>query len=262
MNKRIASLILFGVCAISARVSLGAPGDQQASGTLLAASFGADDFGGLGPCAGLGPIDGLPVVFDAPLAVGSVDAADFVIITADGQRVPAQCATFLPSINGDERQTILTQGNYGAPGASPVAVEIVGSIRSADGSVDYEGATVAVVPFEVGAILVYARSLPVSRAVGGIDECPTGTAQVVQLAFGSNAGNNFPVTTDYLGRFRVSLEDGTLLSPFAFGDTTADNYLELCLDQATPALTVDIDAMTIMDAALQLNQVPLSAPVQ
>ena len=233
----------------------------QNNGTLLAASFGANDFGGLGPCAGLPAIDGVPVVFDRPLDITSVDASDFVVVTSTGGRVRPACATFFPSVNADERQTILTQGAYGAPGASPRRVEIVGSIRSADRTVNYRGATTQVVPFEVGAILVYAQNLPLARQLGGPDQCPEGTAQVVQLAFGSNAGNTFAATPGYLSRFMVELQNGFVATPASFADTTVDNYLELCLNEASPAVMVRIDAFTIKDAAQQRNQVPLSAPV-
>ena len=234
---------------------------EETAGRLLAASFGADNFGGLGPCAGQASIDGLPVVFDRPLDVFSVDPQDFVIVTATGERVQPQCASFFPSVNRDERQTILTQGNYGSPGNSPLYVEIVGPIQSADGAVNYQGQSIFVVPFEIGAILVYAQRLPLVSQLGGPDQCPNGTRQVIQLAFGSNAGNNFPVTPDYLGRFQVELRDGTIATPVTFADVTFDNYLELCLDATSPAVNVHIAAETITDASGQLNEAPLSAPV-
>lgn len=249
------SVLLGGLAAAPA-----AHGAPQETGTLLSATFGVDEFGGLGACSVGDPVDGLPVVFDRPLDISSVDPEDFVVVTASGDRVTPGCATFFPSANRDERQTILTQGQYGAPGASPVRVEIVGSIQSADRRVNYQGTSITVVPFEVGAVLVYAQRLPLARQLGRPDQCPRGTAQVIQLAFGSNAGNQWPV--NLLANFVVELEDGNFATPFAFADTTVDNYLELCLNERSPGVHVDVDALTVPDASGQLNQVPLFAPVQ
>ena len=263
--QNIISLTIVSVAAAAASAGYAAPGDApQNTADLLGASygvtFGVNNFAGLAACQGINGIDGLPVVFDTPLDITTVDPADFVIVTASGDRVQPQCATFLPSVNADERQTILTQGEYGEPGLSPTSVEIVGSIQTADGAGEYRGATIEVIPWEVGAILVYARSLPVRR-LGGLDQCPAGTGQIVQLAFGSNAGNQFPLTADFLGRFRVELADGSVANPFALADVTVDNYLELCLTETSPAGWVDIDANTITDASGQSNQVPIAAPV-
>lgn len=256
MPSTLTSLLLLATSTAGAAPAV--PGGPE----LLAASFGADNFGGLAQCAGApGDIDGLPVVFDAPLDIGSVDPTDFRIVTSTGAFVTPQCATFFPSVNADERRTILTQGAFGSPGASPLRVEIVGSIQTADGSDDYQGNSIDVVPWETGAILVYARNLPVER-LGGLDQCPQGTEQIVQLAFGSNAGNQFPQVEDYLQRFQVVLEDNSTVSPFAFADTTVDNYLELCLATSTPARIVDIDAFTIKDASGQRNQTSIYAALE
>ena len=262
MNALIPTTTIVLITAVASGPAYATPtaGAQRGSGSLLSATYGADNFPGIGPCAGQ-IVDGVPVVFDRPLAPNSVDASDFVIITATGRRVQPLCATFFPSINADEGQTILTQGIFGDPNASPRAVEIVGRIRAADGSVTYRGESISVVPWEVGAVLVYARRLPLAQAVGGFDQCPNGTAQVVQLAFGSNAGNDFPTTADYLGRFTVTLENGASVHPVNFGDVTVDNYLELCLSDSSPAVSVEIEAETIPDASTQLNEAPLSAPV-
>ena len=77
---------------------------------------------------------------------------------------------------GSGNRTVLTQGDYGPPGTNPRSVEVVGSIRSADRTVNYRGQSISVVPFEVGGILVYARDLS-PRRLGGFDQCPIGTAQ-------------------------------------------------------------------------------------
>ena len=229
---------------------------------LLGASFGNPDFGGLGACAFAGAgTDGLPVVFDRQVAPLSIAPSDFVVVTETGARVQPQCVSFIPSINLDEGQTILTQGDYGPRGSTPAYVEIVGSIRSLDQTVNYRGQTITVAPFELGGILVYARPLPLTR-LGGFQQCPVGTGQVIQLAFGSNAGNNiFPTTPDYLGRFQVELADGTIANPFDFADTLVDNYLELCLLETSPAKVIEIVPGTINNAGQELNVETLRAIV-
>ena len=233
--------------------------------SLIGASLGNDDFGGLGVCAAQTSIDGLPVVFDRKVAPRTLDVTDFVIITSSGARVQPDCVSFFPSVNLDEGQTILTQGQFGGSGDTPIAVEIVGSIRSLDRSVDYRGQSISVTPFDTGSVLTYARQLPVRR-LGRFDQCPVGTGQIIQLAFGSNAGTNaagsFPLTADFLGSFTVELADGTTVSPFNFGDTTADNYLELCLVSTSPAIAVNVAPQTITNAGGIFNSVPLRAIVQ
>ena len=233
--------------------------------SLVGASLGNDDFPGLGRCAAQTSIDGLPVVFDRKVAPFTVSTRDFVVVTASGARVRPDCVSFFPSVNFDEGQTILTQGQFGGAGDTPIAVEIVGSIRSFDRTVDYRGQSISVTPFDTGAVLTYARELPVQR-LGQFDQCPVGTGQIIQLAFGSNVGANlagtFPLTADFLGSFTVELADGTVVSPFNFGDTTADNYVELCLVATSPAIAVNVAPQTVTNAGGILNGAPLRAIVQ
>ncbi len=62
-----------------------------------------------------------------------------------------------------------------------------------------------------------------------------------------------PTDAAYRARFVATLADGREVSPIAFGDTTGDNYLELCLDDATEAVSVRVEAGTVPDASGQLN---------
>lgn len=231
--------------------------------SLLGSSLGNPDFGGLGACSFQGAgIDGLPVVFDRQVAPLTVNRADFIIVSSTGARIQPRCVSFIPSINLDEGQTILTQGDYGPRGDTPLRVEIVGTIRSLDRTVNYRGETTSVAPFEVGGILVYARALPLIR-LGGFQQCPVGTGQIIQLAFGSNAGNNvFQNTPANTAAFEVTLEDGSIVNPFDFADVLVDNYLELCLRETSPATVVEIAPGTVNNAGMLPNIDTLRAIVQ
>ncbi len=261
----VGALALCALAGSSGCVGEGDPGAPQGASSasvrvlpLLAATYGVDNFGGLFQCAGVPGVDGVPVVTREPLVASTVQPEDFVVVNAQGERVVASCATLAPAVNTDERRTILLQGAFGTPGTNePVRVEVVGDVRVQGGG-SLAGASVAVTPFDVGQYLVYARPLDVSQHVGGVDQCPAQsggatTRQVVQLAFGSNAGNSFPAEASYRARFVATLADGRQVSPIAFGDTTGDNYLELCLDDTAPAVSVRIAAGTVPDASDQLN---------
>ncbi len=235
---------------------------------LLAGTFGADNINGLFACAG-NVLDGLPVVFSEPINPTTVSPSDFTVINAQGAPVIPLCATLAPAINADEMRTVLLQGDFGnATGQDPQSVQISGNILTASGTGDFALSTSKVTPFSVGQYLVYARSLPLPGNVGGADQCPVTTSsgvavtRVVQLAFGSNAGANFPNTPAYRSRFHVRLSDGTEVSPLAFGDTTIDNYLELCLGSNAAATSVRVDAFTVQDASGQQNQVDISVALE
>ena len=236
--------------------------------SLLSATFGIADFGGVGPCASSAPVDGLPVVFSTTIAANSVSPSDFEVVRRDGSVATPQCASFFPSVNADEARTILLQGQFGrAGGDDPLSVRIVGDILTSDRTANFRGLTRSVVPYSVGQHLVYARRQSVSSNVGGTDQCPPSASgktvnQIVQLAFGSNAGTSFPNTTQYFSRFSVKLADGSIATPIAFGDVTVDNYLELCLSAPSPAASVSVATGTVTDASGQLNEVPLSVVLE
>ncbi len=238
------------------------------SPVLLGATFGAADINGLFGCAGT-VVDGLPVVFSLPLSAATVSPADFRVMRGNTTLATPLCATFAPAVNADELRTILLQGDFGdSSGDDPLSVQVVGNILSQDGTANFAGLQTSVVPYAVGQYIVYARRQDLTGNVGGNDQCPgigaggVSTRQIVQVAFGSNAGNNFPATQSYRSRFHVMLQDGTEVSPTAFGDTTVDNYLELCVGATSPAVSVRIDPLTVQDASGQQNGVEISAPLE
>jgi hypothetical protein len=234
---------------------------------LLAATFGNDDFGGLFGCLGAGPIDGLPVVFSAALNPRTVVPGNFRVINAQGQTVTPMCATLAPANDTDELRTVLLQGAFGTPTTNePIRVDVQG-VKGIEGE-SYAGLQVAVTPYSVGQYLVYARAQATAGNVGGQNQCPTNgasgaaTAQIVQLAFGSNTGGQFPppqtTFTDlatYYDQFSVTLTNGTIVHPIALGDMNADNHLELCLAATSAAVSVSIAPNTLPDASGQLNLV-------
>lgn len=233
---------------------------QALTNEPLAATFGADDINGLFACNGLDDVDGVPVVFPAPLDAQTIDPASFVVENGHGDRVVATCATFAPAVDGDEMRTVLLQGYFGTRRTNePVRVHVTGPVLGTDGS-SYENSSVGVAPFSKGQYLVYARRQTTTNNLGGTNQCPATSSdgvpvrQVVQLAFGSNAGNTFPTSAQYRSRFVVALDDGSTAIPVAFGDTTPDNYLELCLTETAPAKAVTIAPLTVRDASDQFNE--------
>lgn len=265
MNARVlvtaSALTLLAACAESEApqtVRLG-HSSQSLTNAPLAATYGADDINGLFACNALTAVDGVPVVFPTPLDARTIDPASFVVENAHGDRVVPSCATFAPAVDGDEMRTVLLQGYFGTPSTNePVRVHVTGPVLGTDGT-SYENASVGVAPFSKGQYLVYARRQGTTDNLGGTNQCPATSSdgvpvrQVVQLAFGSNAGNTFPTSAQYRSRFVVALDDGSTAIPVAFGDTTPDNYLELCLVETSPATAVTIAPLTVRDASDQFN---------
>ena len=83
-----------------------------------------------------GPGDGIVVVFSSPVRTSTVDASDFVFTLSDGSTVTAACAVLAPANEENERETVLTIGQYHPGGAYPVSLSVAGSLflEAADGS--------------------------------------------------------------------------------------------------------------------------------
>ena len=250
--------------------SIGRATNAIVAPALYGATFGANDFGGLGACAGLPNIDGLPVVFSSQLDAATVLPQNFSVqnAVAGAPSITPTCATLAPANDADENRTVLLQGSFGTPNVDePTTVTVTGPVRGVDG-LSFQNLSVPVVSFDTGQYLVHAQTQSLSGNVGGRGQCPatgvdgTTTVQIVQLTFGSNAGASFPSTAEYRRRFHVTLADGSAVIPNAFGDTGADNYLELCVGSAAIATSVRIDTNTVRDAAGQFNASPTSAPIE
>jgi hypothetical protein len=205
--------------------------------------------------------DGVPVTFSVQLDGATVAPEDFVVETATGARVTPDCATLAPATEPLELRTVLLTGTFGTAGAQLRAVEVVGMLDDLDGNGITGLRSEDVTPLEDGPSLVLAeRYLPTNPGIDG--ECPTGTAQVVQLVWGGGVTGPAGATLgepQRLGVF-VRLADGNTVQPIALADDDPDNYVYACLDAASPAIEISVAAGLFHDPGDDANPAT-SAPV-
>ena len=224
-------------------------------GQLLSAFFGLDD--------AVGPFrqDGLPVVFGTEVDVASLDAGDFRVLTASGAEMDVRIATAFPATDEGEMRTVLLIGEFGSPEDPPVSVEIVGDVLSADGTITYRGATVAVTPLEAGPSLVYAEVVP-EEAFGTADAgtVPATGGTVVRTTWdgGTTRPDGSELDETNLGDFTVTVRLGTgkivEVSPVAMADLgDGDNNQLLYLPVEGTPLTVSVAAGRVTDPNGDLN---------
>ena len=205
--------------------------------------------------------DGVPVTFSAQLDRATVAPEDFVVETATGARVTPDCATLEPAIEPLELRTVLLTGTFGTAGAQLRAVEVVGMLDDLDGNEITGLRSEDVTPLEDGPSLVLAeRYLPTNPGIDG--ECPTGTAQVVQLVWGGGVTGPAGATLGEPQRLGVSvrLADGNTVQPIALADDDPDNYVYACVDTASPAIEISVAAGLFHDPGDDANPAT-SAPV-
>ena len=171
--------------------------DRGREATLLSAFFGVD--GGLLPvlrfffCPFAAGKDGMPVIFSHELDVGSVQAGDFRVVSQAGSVGTVACTTFSPASDEGELRTVLLAGEFGSATDQPVSVEVVGNVLSMDGSVNFKGTQVSVVPLEDGPSIALAKAVPeaqwrvgaqaTSLPWGGGSGCPVGTRLAVRVTW-------------------------------------------------------------------------------
>lgn len=233
----------------------GTAGDGEAPPTpeILSAYFGLDN--ALPPlanvlCQGASGKDGMPIVLRDKLPNQPVDPSVFRVETAAGSETSIHCATLMPAIEPTELRTVLLIGEFGsAPDDEPASVAIVGSLVTQDGT-DLKGASTQVVtPLADGARLVVAERLPQSDMAG---DCPPSTVQGVQLTWqgGVTAAGGADLGDEAREAITVLVDDGdttAAVTPFAIGDIDNDNYVVACLDDARPAVQVDVAAGEFYD---------------
>lgn len=234
---------------------------EKGGSQVLSAYFGLDD--ALPPtveflCPGGTGKDGMPVVFRQEISATGREAADFRVTTTNGLARTPSCVTERPAGEQNENRTILLVGDFGdAVTDPPASVELVDSLRT-ESDLDLRGWRVPVTPLSSGPFLVYAEIvLGAERELGAPDSflvgggCPVaGTLQVVKVTW---AGGVRSLSGAELGdaerlRYRVVLEDGSIVAPFALADLNdQDNNHDLCLDDARTPIRVEMEAGTVMD---------------
>ncbi len=268
MSRDVACLLTL-VLAFTAPIGCGGTGGSngfdsggpetgsETTARILAVYYGLDE---LPPAANFlcgVPVagqDGVPVTFSVQLDGASVTPEDFAVETATGARVTPDCATLAPAIEPLELRTVLLTGTFGTPEAQLRAVEVVGVLEDLDGNEITGLRSEDVTPLEDGPSLVLTeRYLPTNP---GIDsECPSGTAQVVQLVWGGGVTGpaGAPVGEEQRLGVSVRLENGITVQPIALADDDPDNYVYACLDAANPAIEVSVAAGLFHDPGDDAN---------
>lgn len=240
---------------------------------MLAAFFGVD--GGLVPvlryffCPFASGHDGMPIVFLHELDVATVQAGDFRVVSRTGQVGEVICTTFLPSTDDGELRTVLLAGEFGSAEDQPVSVEVVGNVLTLDGTVNYKGTQVGVVPLEDGPSIALAKSVPEAEwragaqathlPWGGGSGCPVGTQLAVRVTW--EGGVTKPDGSDAddadRKRYRVVFagEDGqSERPPDALADLgDGDNNHLLCFDSGGDPREVSFPSGFLTDPRDDLN---------
>lgn len=249
-------------------------GVARGQGQVLSAFFGLDNGLPLGSnfglCPGATSADGMPVIFGSEVSVDTLQAGDFRVTTQSGRVGEVYCVTLFPALDVGELRTALLVGDFGsARDDPPVTVDIVGSLYSLDGTLDFRGASIAVTPLRPGPTLVLAEIVPQEqwqlgkpagsgRGVGS--GCPSGTTQIVRAVWAggvvTDAGDEPGDAERLFYRVTLTADDGSArtIAPFALGDLgDGDNNHLLCLDAAGTPTQVAFPAGHLVDPNGDLN---------
>ena len=191
---------------------------------------------GLPPASGQ---DGMPVTFSVQLNSASVSATAFSVKTSSGETVTPLCATLRPAIETLEKRTVLLIGSFSVDKSLPRSVEIVEQLEDVDGNSLVGLKIEKVTPLASGPSLVLAeRFAPDTLGLEG--ECPTDTAQAVQLTWEGGVTGPAGAALDEAQRTAISvlLDNGNTVHPLFLADDDPDNHVLVCLDIATAAVSV------------------------
>ncbi|WP_300529428.1 hypothetical protein [Maricaulis sp.] len=266
MRRFVSGLVLITALPVASMAQ-----DNEPRGELLSAFFGLNDSRQIrirtlpicrGQSRGIPGDDGMPVIFSHEVDAATLDAADFQVTTRSGEAHSADCVTLRPADDAGELRTALLVGEFGSQEDQPARVEIVGEIRSLDGSVNFLNAQVAVTPLENGPSLVLAENLPPEQWTLDADgECPSeGLVSVVRAVWagGVTKPGGDEIDAREMGLYRVTLHqpDGSVetATPFAVGDLgDNDNNHDLCLDARGDPISVFFPAGALTDPNEDLN---------
>ena len=245
---------------------------ETAEATLLSAFFGLDD--GLLRvanliCSGAFGQDGMPVIFSTEVDPATMQSGDFQVTTRSGRIGTVHCVSFLPATDAGELRTVLLVGDFGdAESDPPERVDIVGHIHSLDGTLDFQGASLAATPLVEGPTMIMAElitddmadlDLGLRRTRG--TACPDdGVVQAIRVVWagGVTLENGDEPKEAERDLYSVTLRgsDGELQSvtPVALADLgDGDNNHVLCLATDGDPVSVSFPAGVLTDPNDDLN---------
>jgi hypothetical protein len=250
-------LLLVSACAANpGGVRATTPGADPSPPQILDVFFGLDDALPLNAaflCPGAEGLDGIPVTFSRRAVETYPSAKSFRITTRSNATYTPRCATIRPANDDSEHHTLLLVGQLGSQSDPPVRLDIVGSVLFENGSDALGQSSTHVTPLPDGpSLLIGLRYAP--GELPGTD-CPSpATRQIVQVTW---SGGVTAVGGGDLGdaqrvRMHVTVSEPNAspreLVPFALADLgDNDNYVQLCLDDPTPAVSVRVEADTCVD---------------
>jgi len=248
--------------------------DIAERGQLLSAFFGLDNtlprIASRVICDNATNQDGMPVIFSSEVDISSIQAGDFKIITSSGKAYKPECVTLAPADDPGELRTALLVGEFGGLIVQPALVEISGNLLSLDGTKNFKGSTINVIPLEDGPSIILAEIIPINKAQlgkkatrlrwGGGNGCPLETKQVINVTWtgGITKPGGEPAGEDERGLYKVTvvLENGEEKEhiPFALADLNdGDNNHKLCLDNENKPVSVFFPAGYLTDPRDDLN---------
>jgi len=239
---------------------------------LLSAFFGLDNnlpFRANLLCLGASGMDGMPVVLSRTVDPETLQAEDFLIVTASGDKRVPHCVTLRPAQDPGELRTVLLIGEFGnAQDDPPASVQVVGDLLSAGAAaqkgerVNFRGLHTTVIPLSAGPSLVLAERIPIANLAADTrgTTCPEDVQQVVRVTWAGGVrrpGRQEPGDAErklYSGT--VERKDGSTgeVVPAALADLEdGDNNHLLCLDTNDTARSVSFPAGHLVDPNQDLN---------
>lgn len=213
----------------------------------------------------------MPLVFSHELDITTIEAGDIEVALRSGEKGSVNCVSLAPAIEPGELRTLLLIGDFGSAEENPpIRVKVIGNLYAADGSVNFRGASIEVIPLEAGPSLVFAENVAradwrfeaISTRLGMSDAfCPQeGLQQILRVVWngGVELASGEEVGPEHAGLYRVTIEnsDGSVrtVRPFAVGNLgDGDNNHDLCLNTDGQPVSVAFPAGHLVDPNHDVN---------
>ncbi len=241
------------------------------SAELLAAFHGLDKLPNLANaiCRGSEGKTGMPVIFSTEIDITTMQAGDLRVTTRSGKIGTMHCVSVLPATDPGELRTVLLIGQLGLSDTDPpVSVEVIGNLHSIDGTLNFRGTSVSVIPLEDGPSIALAEVVDDWTSVGTLGPrrvrgslCPTeGIVQAVRVAWEGGVtledGTEPGEAERDLYTITVEAADGTRrdVKPAALANLgDGDNNHMLCMDTTDRPISVSFPEGILTDPNDDLN---------